>query len=101
MNKENRVKKSKYFCMVPWTHMHFLPDGKVIPCCLAPTEEVIGDIKKESLYEIWNSEKFRTMRQHMLNDQFCSECTRCYSKEEDLPHHAHQSNQIVSKHLVT
>ena len=76
-----KLSNTKYFCMSPWTHLHFLPNGDVIPCCLSPVSEVVGNIKKQPLEEIWNSEKIKNMRINMLNEKPCSECKRCYDKE--------------------
>ena len=81
MDKDYALKESKRFCMLPWTHLHSWPDGRVLPCCMAPMDEILGNLKDQSFEEIWNSEKLRKMRVSMLNDKSTKECTRCYSME--------------------
>ena len=81
MDKDFALKKSKRFCMLPWTHLHSWPDGRVLPCCMAPMNEILGNLKDQSFEEIWNSEKLKKMRVAMINDKPTKECTRCYSME--------------------
>ena len=81
MDKDYALKESKRFCMLPWTHLHSWPDGRVLPCCMAPMGEILGNLKDESFEQIWNSEKLKKMRVAMINDKPTKECTRCYSME--------------------
>ena len=62
------LRKSPTFCMVPWVHLHIMPDASVIPCCVAPYDDHFGDAKKRPLKEIWNSEKYKKLRINMLLD---------------------------------
>jgi MoaA/NifB/PqqE/SkfB family radical SAM enzyme len=74
---------SKVFCMAPWTHMHGLPSGDVIACCLSPTSETLGNLREQSLTDIWNSERLRGLRRNMLAGIATpSICGRCYDKEK-------------------
>lgn len=73
---------SKVFCILPWIHLNVMPDSSVLPCCVSPYSDVYGDGKKESLAQIWNSEKFKTLRMNMLNQNPSSGCARCYSLEK-------------------
>jgi MoaA/NifB/PqqE/SkfB family radical SAM enzyme len=59
-----------------------MPDSSVLPCCVSPYEDVYGDGKKENLVQIWNSEKFKTLRLNMLNQTPSAGCARCYSLEK-------------------
>ena len=52
MDKDTALKKSKRFCMLPWTHLHSWPDGRVLPCCMAPMDEILGNLKDQSFEEI-------------------------------------------------
>ena len=81
MDKDYALKESKRFCMLPWTHLHSWPDGRVLPCCMAPMGEILGNLKDQSFEQIWNSEKLKKMRVAMINDKPTKECTRCYSME--------------------
>lgn len=76
-----RLTKSKHFCMLPWMHMHAFPDGRAYPCCLSDYWHPVGDLRKNTMHEVWNQDAYKTMRQNMLNDKPCKECTKCYEQE--------------------
>jgi organic radical activating enzyme len=77
-----RLTESKTFCMLPWTHMHAYPDGRVYPCCLAEYFHPIGDLRKNTMEEVWNQTGYRTIRINMLQDRPSVQCTKCYEQEE-------------------
>ena len=77
-----RLTESKTFCMLPWTHMHAFPDGRVYPCCLAEYFHPIGDLRKNTMEEVWNQTGYRTIRINMLKDEPSVQCTKCYEQEE-------------------
>ena len=76
-----RLTESKNFCMLPWVHMHAFPDGRTYPCCLADYWHPVGDLRKNTMAEVWNQDKYRAMRVNMLEDRPCKECTKCYEQE--------------------
>lgn len=76
------IKSSKHFCMIPWIHTHVLPNSKVIPCCVSDYQDVFGDLKKNTLKEIWNAPRYRTMRRMMIADRPVFSCNKCYELEE-------------------
>lgn len=78
---EALLNKSKHFCMLPWSHMHVWPEGKVFPCCAADPLLPLSDYEG-SLAEAWNSEKIRQLRMSMLQDRPSKVCTRCYDLEK-------------------
>lgn len=77
-----RLTESKTFCMMPWVHMHAFPDGRVYPCCLAEYHHPIGDLRKNTMHEVWNQQPYKDLRVNMLNDTPCKECTKCYEQEQ-------------------
>lgn len=77
-----RLTESETFCMLPWMHMHAFPDGRAYPCCLADYWHPVGDLRKNTMEEVWNQDKYKTMRQNMLQDKPCKECTKCYEQEK-------------------
>jgi radical SAM protein with 4Fe4S-binding SPASM domain len=77
-----RLTQSETFCMLPWTHMHAFPDGRVYPCCLAEYWHPVGDLRKNTMQEVWNQDRYRQLRVNMLNDQPSKECTKCYEQEK-------------------
>lgn len=78
----NKLTESKIFCMLPWVHMHAFPDGRAYPCCLSDYWHPIGDLRKNTMQEIWNQDAYKNMRKNMLNEQSCKECTKCYEQEQ-------------------
>ena len=76
-----KLTHSETFCMLPWMHMHAFPDGRVYPCCLAEYFHPVGDLRKNTMREVWNQDKYKAMRVNMLADKPCVECTKCYEQE--------------------
>lgn len=73
---------SATLCAVPWVHLNFEPDGKVIPCCLTSTHEYYsGDLTTDTIEEIWNSPNQRAIRQQMLAGEKPEICSKCYERE--------------------
>lgn len=78
-----RLTESKSFCMLPWMHMHAFPDGRAYPCCLSDYWHPVGDLRKHTMEEVWNQDKYKQMRKNMLEDKPCVECKKCYEQEEN------------------
>lgn len=76
-----RLVDSKHFCMIPWTHMHGIPDGRAYPCCLGEMHLPIGNFKEQTMKEVWNGTPYKQMRLNMLADKPSKECSRCYEQE--------------------
>jgi radical SAM protein with 4Fe4S-binding SPASM domain len=80
-------------CLRPWHRMTILWDGRVVPCCYDYDGKcILGDLKKQSLKEIWNSKKIKELRrQHIENDfRGNSLCANCKEK-----------NGLSLKHVFT
>ena len=77
----DRLITSDNFCMIPWIHMHGFPDGRAYPCCLSEMDHPIGDLKTQTMREVWNDDAYKLMRKNMLEDTPCKECTKCYEQE--------------------
>lgn len=73
-------KNSKVFCIVPFIHTYVEPNGSVRPCCVAQGES-FGNIKNQSIVDIWNNEKYKTFRLNMANEKESVECRRCMVEE--------------------
>jgi radical SAM protein with 4Fe4S-binding SPASM domain len=95
--------KSSTFCMYPWMHFHAYPTGAAYPCCQADMEFSIGDMRKNTIKEIWNQEPIKKIRNQMLNEQSVSACNRCYEQESAgfvsgrmsaNKHHGHLINRV-------
>jgi radical SAM protein with 4Fe4S-binding SPASM domain len=95
--------ESSTFCMYPWIHFHAYPTGAAYPCCMADMEYPIGDMRKNTIQEIWNQEPMKQIRRQMLNEKSVSACNRCYEQESigvvsgrmsANKHHGHLINRI-------
>lgn len=78
-----RLTESKTFCMMPWMHMHAFPDGRAYPCCLADYWHPVGDLRKNTMAEVWNHTGYKTIRINMLDDKPNKECKKCYEQEDN------------------
>ena len=82
MDKEYHLKQNSAFCMLPWIHMHAWPDGRALPCCIADSDQSFGNLKTDSIEDVWNSERYKELRVAMLNGEKLDTCKRCYELED-------------------
>ena len=80
-DQRHKLIESEVFCMIPWIHLHAWPDGRAYPCCLGKAEHPVGNLKENTMREIWNDEPMREMRRNMLADKSCKQCGDCYEQE--------------------
>ncbi len=75
--------KSNGYCYALKTQIGILVDGAVVPCCLDSNGVVnLGNIFKESLEEIINSEKYTSLQKSFQDRKPCEElCKSCTFKE--------------------
>jgi len=67
-------------CTYPWRTMVVLQDGNISPCCHDFNGNVnMGNIRFSSIKEIWNSNKYKKMREDFksLNYDSYSTCSNC------------------------
>ena len=78
-------------CLAPWTHLHTWPNNDVYPCCLAPMENPVGNLKNQTLEQVWNSQEMKDMRLSMLKGNLplktCSKCIELESHGQDSLRH--------------
>ena len=64
-------------CYHGWIHSRILADGRVSPCAFT-NNLIMGDLKKNSFMDIWNSKKYKEFRGKCLNglddDYFSTSC---------------------------
>ena len=63
-------------CLHPWMKTDILPNGDVTPCSDLP-DFVVGNVKEESLPEIWNGKKYRYFRKQLKEKGLFPICSRC------------------------
>lgn len=84
---EAAARRSKTFCAAPWVHFLTIPDGSVLPCCMAKEaiRKECGDgvnVRKTDPAVIWNGPEFRKIRQALLDGETIPHCVTCYHNEE-------------------
>lgn len=95
------IVRTKKFCILPWIHLHVLPDATVIPCCMSPYDSAYGNGTTESLEQIWNSGKFKELRRKMMDDIPSEGCSRCYNLESSgFESPREYFNSVFSNHLT-
>ena len=93
----------KVICAIPWMHLAFEPNGKVIPCCLTSTFNYFsGDLNTHPVDKIWNSEKQRKLRTEMLSGNKPEICQKCYRQEDATgqsgrTHHNKQNSDLIEQ----
>jgi MoaA/NifB/PqqE/SkfB family radical SAM enzyme len=65
--------------MHPFTGLATREDGAVKACCRS---HPVGNIKCQSLEEIWNNKTMQRIRQQVLNDERPPECAPCFNLED-------------------
>ncbi len=78
-NKKTKTKNQIVTCNFPWRAMTILWDGDVVPCCFDYDKKyALGNIKNNTLLEIWNSNKMVSLRKEFIssdvNNQLCRNC---------------------------
>jgi len=69
-------------CISPWKYTRIYYNGDVVPCCTWLWEP-LGNVFQDDLYEIWNNEKYRSLRGALNVDRGRHEyCSRCYLEPE-------------------
>lgn len=71
-DKKFRTVGRKYVpCTFLWYSMSIKWDGTVVPCCVDLAGEMpLGDVRKESLFEIWNSQKLIELREKIASGKY-------------------------------
>jgi len=67
----NTAEYMQRYCEFPWSSMSILYDGTVVPCPLDYEGELnMGNVKDNTLEEIWNSQKYDDFRKMHANGNF-------------------------------
>jgi MoaA/NifB/PqqE/SkfB family radical SAM enzyme len=90
---EQRKLDPQTFCLVPFTNLILDPGGNICVCRHKGIEMVIGNLKDNSLDEIWNGEFLRKWRKEFLEGKpvVCEKeiahqkCHQCHYNNELLP----------------
>ena len=79
LSKMTETIRERYpnFCYMASMHMKIKPDGDVYPCCVGPEELKMGNVKEQTVDEIWNGERYRAFRRRMFNRDYPDACAGC------------------------
>ncbi len=70
----------RYPCKYLWDNIVILWDGRVVPCCRDyDGKEILGDLNKQSLGEVWRGDQLYKLRAHHIAGNFsvselCKDC---------------------------
>ena len=85
------AESSSTFCALPWAHQYVNMDGKIRACCIYQT--MLGDLKENTLEEIWNSDHTKKLRLRMLRGEKSVGCKMCSNRADvNVPTMADDSN---------
>ena len=76
----NKINKITEPCMNLWTRTYVWYDGEVNPCDFDYKSNLsVGNVKEDSLKNIWNNDKYNNLRSNHLNKKRClhNPCDRC------------------------
>jgi radical SAM protein with 4Fe4S-binding SPASM domain len=93
-NPVELAKTSKTFCIFPWIQQYVGPPGDVKPCCVYSNSDEIGNLKENTLKEIWNNEKTKQMRLNFLNGIEEPSCDICNRRDELGHAHRNEYNKM-------
>ena len=77
---QDKLLASDNFCMAPWMHMYMQSSGYVFPCC-KNKKTLLGNLKNNTLKELWNSDKLKKIRLNMLTGKYVPSCEVCKLNE--------------------
>ena len=62
---------SKQYCEYPWLSVSIMADGNVVPCTQISNHEIVlGNVKENTLEEIWNGKKYQELRKMHITGKF-------------------------------
>jgi radical SAM protein with 4Fe4S-binding SPASM domain len=79
-------------CPFPWQYLVVQWDGTVVPCCRDYNGvNAVGNVREQSLRDIWNGERYADFRRqhrsgHYGSNEFCHNCMEIfYDNGDDTP----------------
>lgn len=84
---KERHTKYRIPCYYLWHSLVVLSDGRVVPCCREyDAKIVLGDIKNQSLGDIWNGKSLQRLRREHLEGKFNNDvCDHCIEYPDIQP----------------
>ena len=88
-NYQNTLNES-FRCQQPFQRLYIHNDGQVCPCCVFFNRELAaGNVNETSIYDIWNNESLKKLRQIHLDgkywlDESCKKCVALSSGDQSV-----------------
>ncbi len=99
MNKTDKI-PTDTFCIIPWIHLNTWPNGNVYQCCITNYKASIGNLKDNTLFELWNSDHMKNIRLQFLNGEKPKICNKCFEQEDnDIVSFRHNANWTFEHHI--
>ncbi|NQT90796.1 MAG: radical SAM protein [Candidatus Omnitrophica bacterium] len=78
---EERSRFKDTICSQPFERLYIRGNGDAYACCSVVYGPIVGNVIKDSIYDIWNSAKMRRLRAALLNNDWrripvCRDCMR-------------------------
>lgn len=79
--------KQRLVCRHPFLYSMILWDGRVVACCIDFNAQlVMGSLRENSIFEIWNGKQYKEFRESMLKLDFndkklCAYCDEWYKQK--------------------
>lgn len=70
-------------CKKLWNHLYIGTDHNINPCCVADIRFPLGNITKNTVEEIIDSDYAKSLRQHMIDGYQIKACKICYDREDN------------------
>jgi MoaA/NifB/PqqE/SkfB family radical SAM enzyme len=65
-------------CLAPWMHLFIGWDGACYLCCMTNRRmEALGNVRASSVQDVFNGDRFRTVRAEFLRGVMPPSCSRC------------------------
>lgn len=100
--------KANTICALPWVHLNIIPQGKVYHCCMTTDyQNYAGDLTKQTVEEVWNSNYMKAIRKQMINGQEPKACSKCFESERSsnssarLNHNRYFSAKLAEIPIIT
>jgi radical SAM protein with 4Fe4S-binding SPASM domain len=71
------IQRYPKICYQAAMYLKVEPDGSVFPCCRAPQELNMGNLKEQPFDEIWNGKKYQQLRKEMFTGKYRRCCRGC------------------------
>lgn len=71
------IQRYPKMCYQSAMYLKVEPDGSVFPCCRAPAELNMGNLKEQPFEEIYNGKKYQQLRREMFTGKYRRCCRGC------------------------